>query len=118
MQNSLGIITPDITRSLGFISPEAVRGLGIITPDITRSLGQPIRFSPMALLGVPIPTLVSVVSMSVIGSSTAGYAASRSAKGALLGAAGGLVGSIGGIAIAGYIQKRAFEKLAANNQVA
>ena len=117
MQNSLGIITPDITRSLGFISPEAVRGLGIITPDITRSLGQ-IKFAPGQLLGVPMPTLVSVVSMSTIGSMAAGYAASRSTKGALLGAAGGLIGSISGIAIAGYIQKRSFEKLVANTQVA
>lgn len=103
MQNSLGIITPDITRSLGE----------------TRLLNPgEVNVSPLALLGVPMPTLVAVVSMSMFGSSAAGYAATGSAKGGLFGAVGGLVGSIGGIAIAGFIQKRQFEKLAASFQVA
>jgi hypothetical protein len=111
VENSLGIITPDITRSLGLTFPEGVRTLGLITPDITRSLGQEsfVLDQPRTFLGVPLTVVLTVAGLSMVGGGLGGYAAARSAKGYSLGALGGLVGSLGGIAVAGYIQKRALE---------
>jgi hypothetical protein len=114
VENSLGLITPDVTRSLGLTYPEAQRTLGLITPDITRSLGQEgfILKPPRTFLGVPLTVVVTVVGMSMVGGGLGGYFAARNTKGYALGALGGMVGSLGGIAIAGYMQKRLLESSA------
>ena len=109
MYNPLGIITPDVTRTLGYISMDAQRALGIITPDVTRTLGQRLEL-PGSILGVPFGTWATVMGMAGVASGAAGFVATRSAKGAILGTLAGALGSAAGIATASYLSNRALEK--------
>lgn len=109
---NLGLITPDITRGIGLISDEATRSLGLITPEITRLLGNaPLGEIRLSLSAPPLTTWGVVMGMSALGSGAAGYAATRSGRGALIGALGGLLGGAAGVGIVGLLNIRMQERL-------
>jgi hypothetical protein len=114
----LGIITPDVTTTLGYIDGEAVRSLGLITPDVVDTLGDfpptqiiPLGEAPRMLFGIPLSTWLTVVGTSGVGAGAAGWLATRSAKGWMIGSIGGMVGSAAGIAVSAWLTKRSLEKM-------
>lgn len=124
--NSLGIITPEITRGIGLITDEVSRSLGLITPDITTMrLADvppteviPLGATRFSIASQPLSTWGIVMGMGALGSGVAGYAATRSGRTAVISGIGGLLGGAASVAIIGFLTLRSQDKILSQTLVA